>query len=670
MKTLHVTNRIYPEFNGGNEIHIYDLCHELASAGEKTVIFTQVSDAKIETITTTIRRDGKLKIYSLRLAPLTSKIRLLRSLFSKEYRLVKFFLEVIQKEKPNIVHFHHLMELSPLLLVICRFKGIPHLLDLNDYWFICPGTYLLCRGKIGKCAGSCVWKQPKSIKAVLLAKTKQKSLLRLYGYLKTISHRIFWNLILNHTDTTLIAVSNRVREIHERYHLHGIKIIVKYSGIKVERLFARKIDQKLLRVGYIGALIEAKGVRVLIAAFRKLKRKNVSLTLFGQDGYGGNKLTQMIGDDQRIKLGPAFDHQDLPKILSNLDLLVIPSIYEEAFCLVLSEGLAAHLPLIVSNIGGMAERIVDKKNGFLIKPGSVADLARKLDDILGHYQDVTANLDYSLGQFTLADETKQLRLIYNVLNFKEEQGTVTVLGGPLRGYHLFLAPQKGLFWQDMVLGIYDGFIYDWLKEHFDLTNEVVWDIGAHVGYHSLGFAALVGEKGRVIAFEPNQYNQKRLAKNLDLNPNLVKRIKIIRAALSDKNGTVEFIMSSEVEDTRSSGSHLGGIIPPEKPSVYEGFKNTKVKTYRADTLVARKIVLPPSVIKIDVEGAEELVIRGAEKIISKHKPILFIEVHGILQMYALGKILTKLKYKLELLDSDGGSSSRCFVVATSFKLVQ
>ncbi|MBI2310252.1 FkbM family methyltransferase [Candidatus Collierbacteria bacterium] len=253
---------------------------------------------------------------------------------------------------------------------------------------------------------------------------------------------------------------------------------------------------------------------------------------------------------------------------------------------------------------------------------------------------------------------------------KIHTGVVTVLGGPLAGHRLFASPKKSLIWQDMVLGIYDNFIYDWLEKHFDLTNKVVWDVGAHVGYHSLGFAALVGEKGRVIAFEPNRFNLKRFAKNLSLNHDLTKRIKIIKTALSDKNGTVEFIVSDKVEDTRSSGSHLGNITPPEKLSVYEGFEKTKVKTYRADTLVARKIVPPPNVIKIDVEGAEELVIKGGQKIISKFKPILFIEVHGILQMYALWKILTKLKYKLELLDDAGGSSNRCFVVATAAKLVQ
>ncbi len=416
MKTLHVINRIYPQFNGGNEIHIYDLCQKLSSTGEKTIVFTQVSDPRTETITTNSKRDGKLKIYALRLPPLTTKIGLLRSLITKEYQLIKLFLEILQKEKPNIVHFHHLIDLSPWLLIICRLRRIPHLLDLNDYWFICPGTYLLCRGNVEKCSTSCVWVKPKSIKAVLLAKTKQRSLMCLYGFLKVIFHRIFWNLILNHTDTTLIAVSNRVREIHEKYHLHGNKIIVKYSGIRVGRLLTRQINSKCLRVGYIGALIEAKGVRVLIAAFRKLKRKNIQLTLFGQDGYGGNKLTQMIGDDQRIRLGTAFDHQKLPEVLSNFDLLVIPSIYEEAFCLVLSEGLAAHLPLIVSNIGGMAERIVDGKNGFLVQPGSIVDLTRKLNYLLGHYQAVTSKLNYSLGQFTLADELKQLNRIYHELS--------------------------------------------------------------------------------------------------------------------------------------------------------------------------------------------------------------------------------------------------------------
>lgn len=412
---MHVVNRLYPEFNGGTEIHTYELCQELARAGERTVILTQVADQKNEMINTKVGQDGKMKVYSLCLPTLTTKIRLLRSLITKEYRLIKFFVEIIKKEKPGLVHFHHLVDLSPLLLIICRLKKIPHLLDLNDYWFICPGTYLLCRGEINKCANACVFEKTRSMKQALLTKINQKDLKKYYGYLKVIAHRLFWNILLNHTDTTLVAVSKRVKEIHEQYQIHGNQITVKYNGIRVEEPKIRKVDQKHLRVGFLGALIEAKGVRVLIRAFNKLKQKNVSLTLYGQDGFGGSKLTEMIGDNPRIKLAPTFDHRQLPKVLASLDLLVVPSTYEEAFCLVVSEGLAAHLPMIVSNIGGMPERVIDKVNGFLVRPGSATALTEKLNYVLTHYPAVTAKLDFSRGQFTLAQELKQLRGIYNGL---------------------------------------------------------------------------------------------------------------------------------------------------------------------------------------------------------------------------------------------------------------
>lgn len=248
--------------------------------------------------------------------------------------------------------------------------------------------------------------------------------------------------------------------------------------------------------------------------------------------------------------------------------------------------------------------------------------------------------------------------------------TTPVLGGPLSGQRLFLAPKKGLFWQDMILGVYDQFIYDWLAKHLQLSGKVVWDIGAHVGYHSLSFAAFVGEKGKVVAIEPNQFNLKRLKKNLRHNPDLAKRIKILPAALSDKNGLADFVFSDEVEDTRSSGSHLGNTPAPEKQEVYAGFKKTKVWTHRADSLVARKILKPPRAIKIDVEGAETLVLLGAEKTIRKYKPVIFIEIHSVSQMFSIQKFFVKLKYALELLDDANGSTSRCFVVAVPPKLVQ
>jgi hypothetical protein len=71
----------------------------------------------------------------------------------------------------------------------------------------------------------------------------------------------------------------------------------------------------------------------------------------------------------------------------------------------------------------------------------------------------------------------------------------------------------------------------------------------------------------------------------------------------------------------------------------------------------------PSVIKIDVEGAEKLVLEGSLNLLLEYKPILLIEVHNITMMFYVQKILCELGYNSEILDSDNSSLSRCFIIA-------
>jgi len=240
-----------------------------------------------------------------------------------------------------------------------------------------------------------------------------------------------------------------------------------------------------------------------------------------------------------------------------------------------------------------------------------------------------------------------------------------VVQGPLVGRRLWLNLKMSLFWRQMLLGSYDHFIYKWLGENTNLEGKVVWDIGAHFGYHSLCFASLVGDKGRVVAIEPNKFNIKRFKQHLKYNHDLEKRITILECALSDKNGNEDFIFINEVDDSRSSGSHLEGVLPPEQLSVYKGFAKTKVKTVTMDSLIGKNKIPSPDILKIDVEGAEWLVLKGGKKYLEKYKPILLIEIHNILQMYEIQKMLTALSYKIELLEGSDISVSRCFVVATA-----
>lgn len=241
---------------------------------------------------------------------------------------------------------------------------------------------------------------------------------------------------------------------------------------------------------------------------------------------------------------------------------------------------------------------------------------------------------------------------------------VEILDGPLRGRQMLLNLDSSEFWQrEMAEGRYDLFFYESLSRYGGIEGATVWDIGAHIGYHSLTSAALVGPSGHIVAFEPNPHNVERFQKNLERNPDLGRRIALMTCALSDTDGEAQFVFSSEVDNGRSSGSHLQKALVPLEQDVYRSFSQTTVTTVKADTLLRDKHVPVPSVIKIDVEGAEQFVLEGAVKLLSTHEPLLFIEVHNVTVMFQVQKLLFSLGYTMDMLDAENSTLSRCFVLA-------
>ncbi len=241
---------------------------------------------------------------------------------------------------------------------------------------------------------------------------------------------------------------------------------------------------------------------------------------------------------------------------------------------------------------------------------------------------------------------------------------VQVTGGALSGSQLFLDLDSPAYWErEMAEGRFDSFIYDAVREWGRIDGAVLWDIGAHIGYHSLNFAALVGSEGRVISFEPNPYNAERFRLHLERNPHLAERVTLLTAALSNSDGQATFEFSPDIDDGTSSGSHLSDAMLPGEPWEYANFKSTTVETLRADTLWRRGDVPAPTVMKIDVEGAEQLVLEGAPELLAEVRPLLFVEVHNISQMFYVQNILFKAGYAAEMLDAEHSSVSRCFIMA-------
>jgi FkbM family methyltransferase len=129
-----------------------------------------------------------------------------------------------------------------------------------------------------------------------------------------------------------------------------------------------------------------------------------------------------------------------------------------------------------------------------------------------------------------------------------------------------------------------------------------YDCGANVGYFTLLFSRLVGPGGRVFSFEPLPANAAHLRQHVDINKRT--NVTIIEAALADYDGKAPF----------SSGGSASKLVP-------EG--SVEVDCRSIDSLG----LPPPDVMKIDVEGAEELLVKGAEETILRHRPTIFMSLH-------------------------------------------
>lgn len=163
---------------------------------------------------------------------------------------------------------------------------------------------------------------------------------------------------------------------------------------------------------------------------------------------------------------------------------------------------------------------------------------------------------------------------------------------------LNLAP---MMW-DLASGAYE---YWTTRLFFDLVKEdmTVLDIGAHQGYYSILFAGLMKDTGKVLAFEPDPRNSEWLRKSIEANG--YKSIELHEYALSDKEGEATFYPAG------GSGSLVhcpSGIAGFDKPR-----ECITVRTRTVDSTLDETHIRNVDLIKMDVEGADLLVLKGAER---------------------------------------------------------
>jgi len=145
------------------------------------------------------------------------------------------------------------------------------------------------------------------------------------------------------------------------------------------------------------------------------------------------------------------------------------------------------------------------------------------------------------------------------------------------------------------------------------AGDHVWDVGANIGYLSLLAARMVGAQGRVVAIEPDPECAAAIRANAALNG--LAQVEVVEAAASDRSGVAELVVVRDRLWTRlaSVGDH------------HESEQRVEVRTVALDDLDGP----PPTLVKIDVEGAELAVIAGMARLLREARPIVVCEMHGL-----------------------------------------
>ena len=205
--------------------------------------------------------------------------------------------------------------------------------------------------------------------------------------------------------------------------------------------------------------------------------------------------------------------------------------------------------------------------------------------------------------------------------------TAIILRGDLRGYKYIVNDNSG--WAP----IYGGWepFSEKVYRRFIKKGDVVYDVGANTGITSLLFSKLVGNAGKVVAFEPVPANAEEIENVITLNG--IKNITLIMKALSDRSGMTLFHLGKS--------NKSGSLVRIGK----ESGETMDVEEASLDDLIMEGIP-HPSFIKIDAEGIAGRILEGFSRSIQIYLPLLYIELHTPEEDLEVAKFLMKEGYRI------------------------
>lgn len=211
--------------------------------------------------------------------------------------------------------------------------------------------------------------------------------------------------------------------------------------------------------------------------------------------------------------------------------------------------------------------------------------------------------------FLLVKVIGRLPLIHSWMN---ESSIFTVRGGVLKGLKIWHRPVNGF---SMIFGRYERRVTRFLESNVG-RGDYCLDAGSHVGHVSLILSRLVGSAGRVFAVDPLHENMETLRKSMGFNG--IRNIETVETALGETTGSAYGDIHANVSMARLS------------PDTSPDGKTNAFPITTIDALVKARAIPKMNFIKVDVDGFELKLLKGAATTLRQFKPKLLLEIHGFI----------------------------------------
>lgn len=364
MRICLISTLFEPHVLGGVEVYLAELARRLAAEHTVSVI-TTTPWAGCASLRPQRDRRGSLDVYHfypLNFFHLTRRSRwrafkagwVALDLYNWHTRWA--VQAALRAAQPDVVHTHNLRGMSLAVWDAVRSLGLPLVHTLHDHYLLCRNSMMIHGPQARSCAeapGACQLYRPWMRG---LAGSKPELVLSPSRYLLDEHQR--WGFL------------SRSRQAVLRFGVSPA------AGAAIQ---PARAEGEPLRLLYIGAVSQHKGVRYLVEAFRRLAAPELRLEIAGSGDDEVRVCRDLAGGDARIAFLGFVDGAEKEALLQRADIIVVPSIWADNSPVVIWEARSRGKALVASAVGGIPELIEDGVTGLLVPPRSVEHLAAALD---------------------------------------------------------------------------------------------------------------------------------------------------------------------------------------------------------------------------------------------------------------------------------------------------